>query len=40
MESWEARYRGTDASTYEKFLRADLSYRTSDYVQAAKSMET
>jgi len=34
--AWEARYRGTDASTYEKFLRADLSYRTSDYVQAAQ----
>ena len=36
MESWEARFRGTDASTYEKFLKADLCYRTSDYAQAAQ----
>ncbi len=36
LETWEARFRGTDASTYAKFLKADLFYRTSDYVQAAQ----
>jgi len=36
LETWETRFRGTDASTYAKFLKADLSYRTSDYVQAAQ----
>ena len=34
LETWEARFRGTDASTYAKFIKADLLYRTSDYVQA------
>jgi outer membrane protein assembly factor BamD (BamD/ComL family) len=36
LEAWEVRFRGTDASTYAKFIKADLYYRTSDYVQAAQ----
>jgi outer membrane protein assembly factor BamD (BamD/ComL family) len=36
LEAWETRFRGTGASTYEKFVRADLMYRTSDYVQASQ----
>jgi outer membrane protein assembly factor BamD (BamD/ComL family) len=36
LEAWETRFRGTDASTYAKFIKADLLYRTSDYIQAAQ----
>jgi hypothetical protein len=36
LDAWETRFRGTDASTYAKFLKADLLYRTSDYIQAAQ----
>jgi hypothetical protein len=36
LEAWDTRFRGTDASTYAQFLKADLLYRTSDYAQAAQ----
>jgi hypothetical protein len=36
MAAWENRFRGSQAATYAKFLKADLLYRTSDYVQASQ----
>ena len=36
LAAWDMRFRGTDAATYAKFMKADLCYRTSDYVQAAQ----
>jgi TolA-binding protein len=36
LETWEPRFQGSDAATYAKFLRGDLLYRTSDYVQASQ----
>lgn len=36
LDGWETRFRGTDAATYGKFMKADLLYRTSDYIQAAQ----
>ncbi len=36
LEGWQTRFRGTDAETYAQFLKADLAYRTSDYVQASQ----
>src|ERR1017187_2556121 len=35
MDAWTGRFQGTGAATYAKFMKADLLYRTSDYVQAA-----
>src|SRR5258708_25469553 len=35
LDSWEPRFQGSDAATYAKFLKGDLLYRTSDYVQAS-----
>jgi len=36
LETWNERFRTTDAATYGEFMKADLLYRTSDYVQAAQ----
>ncbi len=36
LETWQARYQNSDAATYAKFMKADLLYRTTDYVQAAQ----
>ncbi len=36
LENWQARFQSSDASTYAKFMKADLLYRTSDYVQASQ----
>ena len=36
LESWEPRFQGSDAASYAKFLKGDLLYRTSDYVQASQ----
>ena len=36
LDGWDARFRGTSGASYAKFLRADLLYRTSDYIQAAQ----
>jgi outer membrane protein assembly factor BamD (BamD/ComL family) len=35
LDDWFARYKGTGATTYAKFLRADLLYNTSNYAGAA-----
>lgn len=37
LETWESHFNGTEAATYAKFMKADLLYRTSDYVQAAQA---
>jgi len=36
LQDWETTFQGTEAATYAKFMKADLLYRTSDYVQAAR----
>ena len=36
LDVWNVRFQGSDASTYAKFLKADLLYRTSDYIQASQ----
>ncbi len=36
LSAWETRFKGTDAATYAKFIKADLLYRTSDFVQASQ----
>jgi hypothetical protein len=36
LADWEKRFLNTDAGTYAKFVKADLLYRTSDYVQASQ----
>src|SRR4051812_33546219 len=36
LDEWSGRFKGTDATTYSKFLRADLLYGTSQYAEAAK----
>lgn len=36
LETWEQRFQNTHAATYAKFLKADLQYRTSDYVAAGQ----
>jgi tetratricopeptide (TPR) repeat protein len=36
LDTWNDRFRATDAATYGKFMQADLLYRTSDYVQASQ----
>jgi hypothetical protein len=36
LDQWEARYKGTTATTYAKFLRGDLLYNTSNYAAAAQ----
>jgi outer membrane protein assembly factor BamD (BamD/ComL family) len=36
LTDWESRFRGTDATSYAKFMKADLLYRTTDYTQAAQ----
>ncbi len=36
LDNWDVRFQGSDASTYAKFLKADLLYRTSDYIQASQ----
>jgi outer membrane protein assembly factor BamD (BamD/ComL family) len=36
LESWEPRFQGSSAETYAKFMKADLMYRTTDYVQASQ----
>jgi outer membrane protein assembly factor BamD (BamD/ComL family) len=36
LDAWQARFPGSDAATYAKFMKADLLYRTSDYAQAAQ----
>ena len=36
LDAWTGRYQSADALFYAKFLRADLSYRTSDYAEAAR----
>src|SRR5665213_3606818 len=36
LDSWQTRFKGTDAATYAQFMRADLAYRTSDYIQASQ----
>jgi len=36
LETWKTRFQGTDAGTYADFMKADLLYRTSDYVQASQ----
>ncbi len=35
LDTWEQRFKGSNAATYARFLRADLLYRTSDYATAA-----
>jgi tetratricopeptide (TPR) repeat protein len=35
LDQWSSRFQGTNATTYAKFLHADLLYRTSDYIAAA-----
>src|SRR4029077_6165929 len=35
LDQWSARFQGMGATTYAKFLRAELLYRTSDYADAA-----
>lgn len=36
LDEWKARFSGSDAASYAKFLQADLAYRTSDYAQASQ----
>jgi hypothetical protein len=36
LDGWQARFSGSDAATYAKFMKADLFYRTTDYVQASQ----
>jgi len=36
LDTWNNRFRDTDAVSYAQFIRADLLYRTSDYAQAAQ----
>lgn len=35
LDTWETRFKTTDADTYERFMKADLLYNTSNYAQAA-----
>ena len=36
LSSWETRFQRSDAASYANFIKADLAYRTSDYVQAGQ----
>ncbi len=36
LDTWNSRFAGTSAASYAKFLKGDLAYRTSDYVQATQ----
>jgi outer membrane protein assembly factor BamD (BamD/ComL family) len=36
LDDWQARYSGSDAASYAKFMQADLLYRTTDYAQASQ----
>ena len=36
LEGWQPRFQSSDAATYAKFMKADLLYRTTDYVQASQ----
>jgi len=36
VDQWEQRFKSSSASGYERFLKADLLYKTSDYAQAAQ----
>ncbi len=36
LDAWEARFKGSNADTYAKFLKADLAYRTTDYTGASQ----
>src|SRR5579864_4413863 len=37
LQDWNNRFHGSSASTYAKFMKADLLYRTSDYATAAQA---
>jgi TolA-binding protein len=36
LEEWSARYKGTSADSYARFIRAELYYQTKNYAGAAK----
>ncbi len=36
LDAWQPRFQNSSSATYAKFLRADLLYKTSDYVQASQ----
>jgi outer membrane protein assembly factor BamD (BamD/ComL family) len=36
LAGWEPRFQGSDAGSYAKFMKADLFYKTTDYVQASQ----
>ena len=36
LNDWTTHFQGTSATSYAKFIRADLMYKTSDYVTAAQ----
>jgi tetratricopeptide (TPR) repeat protein len=36
LENWQTRFQGSSAATYSKFMKADLLYKTTDYIQAAQ----
>jgi len=36
LANWETRFQGSDASAYAKFMKADLLYKTTDYVGASQ----
>ena len=37
LDQWSTRFQGTHATSYAKFLRAELLYHTSDYAGAART---
>jgi len=36
LEGWQARFQDSSAAAYAKFMKADLLYRTTEYVQASQ----
>jgi outer membrane protein assembly factor BamD (BamD/ComL family) len=36
LDAWEKKFPQTQAGSYEKFMKGDLLYKTTDYVQAAQ----
>ncbi len=36
LAAWDSRYAGGSSASYATFLKADLAYRTSDYMQASQ----
>jgi tetratricopeptide (TPR) repeat protein len=40
LNQWETRFKGSSATSYEQFLRADLYYRTKDYAKSAEMYGT